>query len=61
LAPTPRADRDGRETWTRRCPRCQSDVILPRGRATAEDGLLKIDLWCDACNYPFVFLRKPRS
>jgi hypothetical protein len=31
------------------------------GRATAEDGLVKIDLWCSACNYPFTFLRKPRD
>jgi hypothetical protein len=53
--------RDRHETWTRRCPRCQRDVIEPVGRATAEGGLVKIDLWCRACNYPFTFLRRPRD
>ena len=57
LAPTSKRKRP--ETWARRCPLCQGDFLRPLGRATAEGGLVKLDLWCEACHVPFVLVRKP--
>src|SRR5262249_35119103 len=42
-----------RETSKRHCPSCHSGLIEPTGRATAENGLIKVDFRCGACAFSF--------
>jgi hypothetical protein len=43
----------------RRCPSCRSEHIKPGGHVIAGDGMIKAQLWCEACGTEFWFARKP--
>ena len=45
------------ETVERRCPSCTSEQLAPVGRVTAAWGMIKEEVWCEACETVFVFVR----